>query len=275
MNDNEHHVIKTKIHEIYQGIKHLSDRDLLEPSDRSFDPYFQELHRILALDTAASVVDDLSCDKDVQPVLRRIAHLKTMHGLGMEILRSRELAASRDPWGFLKDFLFYPNYIQLARMEYRGGRLKQGDRVVFIGSGPMPLSLICFYRQYGVKGIGIERKDAYALLSKKVIDALGLGAHIRIVKGDHSSLPLKEKCELVMVGSDAVPKDEIFAHLSHVQSPGTKLSYRIYEKGLRRLFDQNPVENLPEQWVEYDRIRPEPPVNNTCVFLIKEDRDTR
>lgn len=86
---------------------------------------------------------------------------------------------------------------------------------------------------------------------------------------------LKEKCELVMVGSDAVPKEEIFSHLSHVLSPGTKLSYRIYEKGLRRLFDQNPVENLPGQWVEYDRIRPEPPVNNTCVFLIKEDRDTR
>ena len=273
MNNNEPQIIKTKIMEIYQGIQHLSDGDLLkEAQAHDVAPCFQELHRILALDIAAPVVDNLSTDKALDPILKRIAHLKTMHGLGMEIRRSRALAASAEPWEFLKGFLFYPNYIQLAGMEYKGGKLRRGDRVVFIGSGPMPLSLICLYSQYGVKGMGIERNAAYAQLSEKVIDALGLGDHIRIVRGDHLSLPLKEECALVMIGADAVPKDEIFSHLAQVLPPGTKLSYRIYERGLRGLFDENPVGNLPKQLVEYDRIRPEPPVNNTCIFLSKKTR---
>ena len=73
-----------------------------------------------------------------------------------------------------------------------------------------------------------------------------------------------------MVGADARPKDEIFAHLSDVLPTGTMLSYRIYEKGLRCLLDDQPVFELPPEFKEYVRIRPEPPVNNTSIFLVKD-----
>jgi len=51
---------------------------------------------------------------------------------------------------------------------------------------------------------------------------------------------------------------------------GIGLSYRIYEKGLRRVLETCSSFELPEKFVEYLRIRPEPPVNNTVVFLKKE-----
>jgi hypothetical protein len=50
---------------------------------------------------------------------------------------------------------------------------------------------------------------------------------------------------------------------------GTKLSYRIYEKGLRRLLDTFSLYTIPAPFEEYLRVRPEPPVNNTVVFLMK------
>jgi len=75
-----------------------------------------------------------------------------------------------------------------------------------------------------------------------------------------------------MVGADACPKDEIFAHLAKTVPGGTKISYRIYEKGLRRFMDDQPVAAIPPEFEEYARIRPKPPVNNTSVFLIKTSK---
>jgi hypothetical protein len=72
-----------------------------------------------------------------------------------------------------------------------------------------------------------------------------------------------------MVGADARPKDEIFAHLAKALPGGTRLSCRIYEKGLRRLLDDHALSDLPPGFTEYARIRPEPPVNNTSVFLLR------
>ena len=76
---------------------------------------------------------------------------------------------------------------------------------------------------------------------------------------------------LVMVAADASPKDEIFTHLKKTLPSGARLSYRIYEKGLRRLMDNQATLDLPHEFKEYLRIRPEPPVNNTSVFLVKTD----
>jgi len=96
--------------------------------------------------------------------------------------------------------------------------------------------------------------------------------HIRIAQGDHFKLPVQETCALITVAADARPKGEIFAHLAKALSKDTKLSYRIYEKGLRRLMDDQPVSKLPPEFKEYSRIRPEPPVNNTSIFLVKTGR---
>jgi hypothetical protein len=155
-------------------------------------------------------------------------------------------------------------------MESDGADLKAGDRVVFLGSGPLPLSLIALVRRCGIRGVGIEKDPVNADLSCQVLEALALGGEIEIVSGDHFVLPLSRPCSLIMVGADAVPKEEIFARLAGTLPQGARLSYRVYEKGFRRLFDRDHVGGLPPGLREYRRIRPEPPVNNTSVFVTKE-----
>ena len=261
--------IKNEFLDIYAAIQNLSKDEILNNPDKMFQPHFERLQRLIAMDIDNLAADKMLCDQKFQLITKRIAHLKTINGLRMEISYAQAVIADHDPWSLLKRFQFYPNYLKLAQMEYKGGDLKSGDRVVFLGCGPLPLSLICLCTQNNVKGIGIEQVPEYALLSKKVIKALKLTARIQIIQGNHFSLPLEEKCNLVMVGADAIPKDEIFGHLAKVFSKGTKFSYRIYEKGLRCLMDENPVINLLPELREYARIRPEPPVNNTSVFLVK------
>ncbi len=72
-----------------------------------------------------------------------------------------------------------------------------------------------------------------------------------------------------MVAAAAQPKTEVFAHLANVVPSGAKLSYRLYEKGLRRLLETPELVTLPEMFEESLRIRPKPPVNNTVVFMTK------
>jgi len=84
-------------------------------------------------------------------------------------------------------------------------------------------------------------------------------------------LPLEEMPELIMVAAQAEPKKEIFDHLASVLPAGTKISYRIYEKGLRRMLDTFYRYELPGRLREYLKVHPEPPVNNTSVFLTVVD----
>jgi len=100
-----------------------------------------------------------------------------------------------------------------------------------------------------------------------VLQKLGCSDQIRIIEGNQYTLPLEEKFELIMVAAQAEPKKPIFDHLADVLPAGTKVSYRIYEKGLRRLLDTFSRYELPKAFVEYLRIAPTPPANNTVVFL--------
>jgi len=262
--------VKNEFFDIHSAISGLTDEEILADSDDVFRPHFERLHRMAAMDVDDHVVEEILCDKKIHPVIKHIAHLKRIHGLKMEIETAISIIDGPDSWSLLKRFNFYPNYLELARMEYRGAKLKKGDRVIFIGSGPLPLSLILLCKEYGVEGIGIEQVPKYAELSEKLINILDLTKSIRIVLGNHFSLPMDQKLRFVMVGADAYPKNEIFAHLAKALPSATKVSYRIYEKGLRRLLDEQSVFRLPPEFTEYTRIRPEPPVNNTSVFLLKK-----
>ena len=262
--------VKDEFLGIYSSICNLTDEEILHGPDDDFRLHFERLNRLAAMDVDDNEVEKMLCDKKLQPVIKHISYLKKIYGLKMEIEFARSIIDAPDPWRLFKRFKFYPNYLELALMEYQGGDLKPNNSVVFIGSGPLPMSLISLYKQYGVKGIGIEHVPEYANLSQKLVKALELTDSIRIISGNHLSLSAHEKVQMVMVGADACPKDEIFTHLAKILDNGTKLSYRVYEKGLRRLLDDKPVLDIPHELREYARIRPKPPVNNTSVFLVKD-----
>ena len=260
--------IKNEFLDIRAALAHTSPQSLLEGKHEDIYHCFSRLDRLAAIDIDDSQAETLRCDPELAKTLDHISQLKRFNGLRMEIHNSKTVISASSPWDTVKKFVYYPNYLELARMESTGANLCPGDRVVFLGSGPMPLTLVCLCIQYKVFGIGIEQSTEYAQLSRLLIKTLGLEKQISIIEGSHYSLPLPEPCRLIMIGADALPKDEIFIHLSKHLDQGTALSYRIYEKGLRRLLDVQSVFKLPPGIKEVTRVRPQPPVNNTSVFTI-------
>jgi hypothetical protein len=268
----EFQAIKTELLQLDAALQDLMADEIENAPDQVYGAYLDRLNRLAAAPVEDEVVRRLIADAELRPAITRISRLKRQNGLRLEVQCAQSMMAGSDPWAHLQQFAYYPNYLALARMEYGGAGLHAGDRVVFLGSGPLPLSLICLSRQYGIKGVGIEQNEGYAALSESVIHELELGHDIQIICGNHFALPLGPPCDLIMVGADAMPKAEIFAHLAGILEPGRMISYRIYEKGLRRLFDAASRFALPLEFVELARIQPEPPVNNTCVFAARADR---
>ncbi|MEA1895409.1 MAG: nicotianamine synthase family protein [Euryarchaeota archaeon] len=264
-------LITKEIVEIHHSIKDFVDREVYHDPSGHLKAVFQRLDYLIALDVDNKSAEDILSNSGFNSAFDAISTFRSQYTAELEIEQANSILKSEDPWKTLTDFTYLPNYIQLARTECRGAGLKPGDTVLFLGSGPLPLTLIVLCHQHGLNGIGIEQDPERVKLSRKVIEKLGLSGQISIIRGNQQTLPLAETPELSMVAAQAEPKKEIFDHLANVLPAGTKISYRIYEQGLRRMLDTFYRYELPEPLREYLRISPEPPANNTSVFLTVVD----
>jgi precorrin-6B methylase 2 len=270
------YIIK-EILSLYRNIKTLSDKEILcNSSDRNRE-LFLELERLINLEIEDNVVRDILQKKELEPAFSGINRFRSLYTVKLETEYANEVLASDSPWAVLEKFPFYGNYLRLVRTEYEDLGFSPGDRFLFLGSGPLPLTLIVFFRQYRIKSTGIEQDQKRADLSKRVLDKLGLSEAISIVNGNHFSLNGKDLSlspnagvKALMIAAQAEPKKEIFDHLLEVMPVGSMVSCRIYEKGLRKLLNRNFPFDLPEDFEEQARIRPEPPVYNTLILLKKK-----
>ena len=263
--------IKDQLREIHSTVERLSDDDILSGPPNAVCEAHDRLDRLATMDVEDHFAERLRHDPTLSRVLESIVRLRRLFGLRLELEYARSVLASPEPRSKLRAFPFHANYEQLVRTEYEGAGLKASDTVAFLGSGPLPMTLITLCEQYDVQGVGCEQVPEYCDLSERVVRCLGLSERIDIRLGNHFSFPLKQNCRLVMVAAAARPKEEIFNHFAKVLPEGTRVSYRINEKGLRRLLDDQPPFAVPAEFREHRRCRPQPPVSNTVVFLTKGD----
>lgn len=257
----------TELWEIHALVKDIGNEEILESSSAELLAVFKKLDKLAALEVDEESTELILKSPGFDYLLISIFNFRFLYNLKLEIEKAKSILASRSPWETLHNFTFYQNYLQLARTEYTGSGLKPKDCVLFIGSGPLPLSLITLCQEHNIRGIGIEQEGTRASLSREVISQLGLSESIRIIEGNHFCLPLETSFNLYMVAAQAEPKKEIFEHLAKVLPEGSQVSYRFYEKGFRKILDSSILFKLPAGLEEYLRIQPEPPVNNTVIFL--------
>ncbi len=262
--------IRSELLDIHEVVGSLGDNDILNGYVEGLQEAFSRLDTLAAMKVDEETVYEILEADELQPVLSAISRLRNIYGLRLEIEQAKALLASHDPWSEIRGFTFYNNYLELASMEQRGANLMSGDSIIFLGSGPLPLSLIIMCSRYNLKGMGIERDASYAELARRLIDHLDMSHQISIVQGDHFSLPRELRCNLLMVAAMARPKQEIFNQLAAILPEGSLVSYRLYEKGLRRILDMEEPFILPSRFVSHCRIRPLPPVNNTVVVIRRE-----
>ncbi|MEA1985282.1 MAG: nicotianamine synthase family protein [Euryarchaeota archaeon] len=262
-----------EILKIYSSIKDLEDEEILQDISDHLKNVYQRLDDLITLPMDDEAAEAILNGHGFDQVLDTITRFRYLYTIRLETEHANTILISNEPWEMLENYSFYPNYCQLVRTEYQGAGLKANDTVVFLGSGPLPLTLILMCHQYGLKGVGIEQDEQRAELSRKVVDKLELSNAIKIIHGNHFQLPLNDRVNLIMIAAQAQPKTEIVEQLAKALPAGTKISCRIYEKGLRRLLDRGILVDLPsklaDEFKECCRIHPLPPVNNTVVFAVR------
>ncbi|WP_292391804.1 nicotianamine synthase family protein [Methanosarcina sp. UBA5] len=269
--------ILKEILDLYKDIRELSDEEILSCSSDKPEKLFLRLDALITLDLGSDVISILLNNQELEPIFAHINRFRNLYTVRLETGYAKEILASQSSWDVLEKFPFYKNYLKLVRTEYEGFELKAGDRISFLGSGPLPLTLIIFFKYYAVKGKGIEQNPERTWLSIKTLEKLGLSENITIITGNHLSInPIDfldhgTGVKALMIAAQAEPKKEILDYLLKVIPPGCRISYRIYEKGLMKLLNRDSLLNLPEGYREYKRIRPEPPVYNTVIFLEKKE----
>ena len=189
-------------------------------------------------------------------------------GTNLEVHNALDILGAEEPWAKLESFHFYDRYVILVRDEGLLANFSAGDTAVFIGGGPLPLTLMLLNAFYGVKGISIEIEPEMAELSKRVIDKLGFSSEIEVVCGSETAL-LHLQYDGVMVAALAEPKKRIFSNIRRVVPWETKILYRTYS-GMRAILYAPVIKEDLVGFQELDRVLPVGKVNNTSVLIRKE-----
>jgi Nicotianamine synthase protein len=212
-------------------------------------------------------------DKRMNDALKIIRGFYVVIAERLEMQNACEILGSEEPMKTLESFHYYERYPILVGNEVRLAAFSAGDRVVFIGGGPLPLTLMLLNTRHGIDGISVEKVPKIAALSEQVLDKLGYGSAIAVVCGDESALA-DLAYDGVIVAALAEPKDRVFANVYNAVSTATKILYRTYS-GMRAILYAPVVSEDLLGFREVGRVLPTGKVNNTSVMIRKVPKEFR
>lgn len=104
----------------------------------------------------------------------------------MELEYAKRIIGAKNPHEALAQFPYVQNYEQLigrekAMVERQG---KKMQNVLFLGSGPLPLSGIYLAQKSNCRVTLVERDDRAREISEKLINILGYSSQIEVRSGD-------------------------------------------------------------------------------------------
>jgi len=243
-------------------------REMLEklPPDELYRLY-QLLDDLAHLEVGAHLANLILEEAEIKAVLPLIrAYYATFFSIH-EMHLARQLIASQDPWETLPMFPLYPRYESLIRTQAETLPDLTSKRLLFIGCGPVPMSLIFMKRFYQTRSLGLEASIACVDAAREVIHSLGLEKDIEIVHGDDSLLR-DLQWDAVLVAALAEPKERIFRHLRGIlmeKEGHIPVIYRTYT-GMRAVLYAPVSEDDVRGFRTVKKIFPTGRVNNTTIF---------
>ena len=219
--------------------------------------------REIDFDSAKHILDDEKMNKALQLIRKFYVYV----GARLETENALKILESDNPKETLDSFHFYERYIGLINNESQLAKFSDEKTFVFLGSGPLPLTLIMFNMVYGCKCIGIEIQEEVAELSREVLKKLGLDDDIKIVVGDENSIADLEY-DILMVAALAEPKERVFANIWEFIDEDTPLIYRTYT-GMRAILYAPVLEKDTRGFHKEVMVLPTGKTNNTSVLIRK------
>ena len=191
-------------------------------------------------------------DEKMNKALKLIRKFYVYVGARLETENAQKILESDNPTETLDSFHFYDRYIGLIENESQLAKFNEDKTFVFLGSGPLPLTLIMFNKVFGCKCIGIEQMENVAELSRKVL----------------KRLELDEDIEILMVAALAEPKDRVFANIWEYVDEKTPIIYRTYT-GMRAILYAPVLDKDTRGFHKEVMVLPTGNTNNTSVLIRK------
>jgi GNAT superfamily N-acetyltransferase len=150
----------------------------------------------------------------------------------------------------LSDFAFYDRFDDLVRREQALLPINRMDRVLSIGSGPLPLTAMLLHLRTRAAIDCLARDPGAVALSRQVLEKCGLSGPVRILDGTRLEHDLS-RYNAVIVEALAKPKKNLLKLLRKRCSRGCQVLYRTAH-GLRRLLlhDAAPDADFPGFYVK-------------------------
>lgn len=251
------HTLKARIMSVYGQ---LDACESLEPNSHT-DTLFTELVSLVLKGRNHQCLSLFS-----EHEILRIRTLATEGEFLLEKQWAEKIRTSATAWETLKSFPYYKNYLEMAALEYP---FLAGSNILFVGSGPLPLSLIVLAHEYGLSCVGVERDFEAWQASVHLINALGLESLIQILNQDIVEIePVPGSVVVLgaMVGDTLQQKKEYMHFLSECCAPGTTIMVRTAEDLAQLLYATLPQE--PEKCLRFvDKIFPPPSVVNSLTVF--------
>lgn len=214
-------------------------------------------------DSAKHILDDEKMNKALKLIRKFYLYI----GARLETDNANEIINSDDPQATLDTFHFYERYEGLLTNESKLAHWHEDKTFVFVGSGPLPLTLILFRQKFGCKCIGIEIQEDIAELSREVIKKLGLDDGIEILVGDETLLKELD-FDILMVAAFAEPKERVFSNVWEIVDEKTPVLVRTYS-GMRAILYAPLTDTILRGFHKEVMLLPIGNSNNTSVLLRK------
>jgi L-amino acid N-acyltransferase YncA len=116
------------------------------------------------------------------------------------------------------------------------------ERILFIGSGPLPISAFYLHRLTGKRIDCLDRDQAAVEVSRRVIDKLGLNDALHVFSGVGENFNIGDY-DLIVIALLAKPKRRILRNVRKNAAPGCRVLCRT-SYGLRRLVYEPTAEDV-------------------------------
>ena len=182
-------------------------------------------------DTTAEHSEEILNDKEIQVIQNNLRRMSSEAESELELFWVKEALKSLDTEKILRAFPYYSNYEKMTDLETESMRLcgtHRNHKVLFVGSGPLPLSSIMMAKKCRVLVDNLDVDAAACRFSQKLIERLELSGKIRTIKGDILDMEDLSEYQTILIAALAGENDkEKQRIIDHVVSKSGKDSHIV------------------------------------------------
>lgn len=168
----------------------------------------------------------------------------------------------------ISDYPIYYRYIISLKNEIKLAKIDSKDKVLFIGSGPFPITAILIYELTHSQVDCVEKNKISAELSEKVIDYLNYGDFIHVINEDALTIDYSNY-SVVVIAILAKPQDKIIKAIWKQISQGSRIIYRTPDL-IRQAFYEKTKKNILKEYLPFEKGKIGDKQTISSILLVKK-----